>query len=169
MGVKLGLTLREEQRLRVYRLMGPSSVTSTCNLLILIYPWHVSAPRPSSEGYITINTKRTASQYCLLECCEMCISLIHGAELFLKSHQLCSHSRISQDTNHCDSCPLSTLLVEGWCLTRHSVVPSLLANDLLACCGPVLCHCCVYLYRFNSYNCFILYIVLDLTNWDIYK
>jgi hypothetical protein len=44
---------------------------------------------------------------------------------------------------------MSTLLVEGRCLIRHNLVSSLLANDLLACCGPVLCRCCVYLITFT--------------------
>jgi hypothetical protein len=41
---------------------GPSNVTSALNLLLLIYPLHVSAHRPSSERYIGFSVKRTASQ-----------------------------------------------------------------------------------------------------------
>jgi hypothetical protein len=45
--------------------MRLSSVTCTCNLLILIYLWHVSASRPSSEGYTLSIWTETASQWCL--------------------------------------------------------------------------------------------------------
>jgi hypothetical protein len=42
-----------------YKVVRASSVTYTCNLLIHIYPLHVSALRPSSEGQLSSTCKET--------------------------------------------------------------------------------------------------------------